>query len=136
MIKLHHIGLIVSDIKSYEKGLIYESKIDEIYDPIQKAKLALYSNFGDSKIELIQPIDETSFTWNFMKNNKNPFHHLCYEVKNLNDLELIKKKFRLIPILGPIPALLFGGKQVAFFYSRNKIIIEILIFGSENSSTI
>lgn len=135
MMKFHHIGIIVHDIIEFESKMIYEDKICEVFDPLQNANLVLYRNFGNSFIELIQPVDETSFTWNFLQKNANfGFHHLCYEVKNLNILEEIKIKYKLISVLGPLPALLFNGKRVAFFYSRNKTIIEFLILDDEGTS--
>jgi methylmalonyl-CoA/ethylmalonyl-CoA epimerase len=126
--KFHHTGIVVSSIDEFEKNLLFEEKLYEVFDPIQHAQLALFKNFGDSYIELIQPLDQNSITWNFLKKSgKYGIHHFCYEVPNYTVLEEVKKVFKLIPILGPIPALLFNDKQVVFFYSRNKTVVEFLI---------
>lgn len=126
--KFHHVGLIVENISIYETKLIYEEKFSEVIDPIQKSKLALYKNFSDSYIELIEPLSDEAFTWNFLKSkNYSPYHHFCYETKNLLELDSIVKKYRLIPILGPVPATLFNGRMVSFYYTRNKTIVEFLI---------
>lgn len=128
--RFHHTGLIVESIDNFESKLVYEEKILEVLDPLQDAKLALYKNFGDSFIELIEPLSPKAFTWNFLKlTNSTPYHHFCYEVSNAVELNKIQSKFRLIPILGPIPAKLFNDELVAFFYTRNKIIVEFLIKG-------
>jgi hypothetical protein len=135
--KFHHIGIVVSNLEKFEEKLIFEEKVREIIDPVQNAKLALFSNYGDSYIELIQPIDSRSFTWNYMLKIKDfGFHHLCYEVHNLIQLGLIEQRYRLIPILNPVPALLFEGKLVAFYYTRNKTIIEFLIQNNESINII
>ena len=135
MMRFHHIGIIVQDINDCESKMIYEKKIYQVFDPIQHCNLALYKNFGDSFIELIQPIDKNAFTWNFLQKNQNTsFHHLCYEVKNYKILEDIRVRYKLIHILGPVPALLFNGKQVSFFYTRNKKIVEFLILDDESTS--
>jgi hypothetical protein len=123
----HHTGLIVENLNNFESNLLYEEKLVEVFDPIQDAKLALYKNFGDSFIELIEPLSPKAFTWNYLKRSIAPYHHFCYQVNNVNDLEHVKSKYRLIPILGLIPAVLFQGNDVAFFYTRNKMIIEFLI---------
>ena len=68
-IKIHHIGFVVKDIDFFEKNLIYTEILDKVYDPIQKANLALYQvdQKDSSMIELIQPMDEKSLTFNFLK---------------------------------------------------------------------
>ncbi len=135
--KFHHIGIVVSDLEKFESKLVFNKKVKEVFDPVQQAKLALYSNFGDSFIELIQPLNSEAFTWNYMVKNKDfGFHHLCYEVQDLNHLRIIQQEFKLIPILDPVPALLFENKLVAFYYSRNKTIIEFLILNNESINNI
>lgn len=123
----HHAGFVVNDIAKYEHNLLFEEKVREVVDPIQKAKLSLYKNFGNSHIELIEPLEESSFTWRALKKNGNMFHHLCYEINTLDNLFDLQEKQRWIEILKPVPALLFDNKLVAFYLDRNKQIIEILI---------
>lgn len=126
--KFHHFGLIVSSIIDFEKKIIYEEKLVEVIDSLQNAKLALYKNYGDSFIELIEPLSSKSFTWNHLKSiNYSPYHHFCYEVDNYTELKHIESKYRLLPILGPVPAKLFNERDVAFFYTRGKMIVEFLI---------
>jgi hypothetical protein len=128
--RFHHTGLIVESISAFESKLIYEVKKLEVFDPMQDAKLALYKNFGDSFIELIEPLSPAAFTWNFLrKANSSLYHHFCYEVADEKELEEMQTKYRLIPILDPIPAKLFNDRLVCFFYTRNKMIIEFLIKG-------
>jgi hypothetical protein len=126
--RFHHTGLIVESVSSFEAKMVYEEKLIEVFDPLQDAKLALYRNFGDSFIELIEPLSQKAFTWNFLKSRiVSPYHHFCYEVVDVVELNNIQSKYRLIPILGPIPAKLFNNELVAFFYTRNKMIVEFLI---------
>jgi len=133
--KLHHIGFIVNSIDSWEKNMIYEKKIKKIFDPLQNAKMALYKNYSNSYIELIEPINSKAFTWNSLIKNKNHFHHLCYEVGSYDILTSFVSSYKLITILKPIPSLLFDNKYVCFFYSRNRQIIEFLINNYENKNS-
>ena len=126
--KFHHFGLIVSSIIDFEKKFIYEEKVAEVIDSLQNAKLSLYKNYSDSFIELIEPLSSKSFTWNHLNNvNSSPYHHFCYEVSDHSELNFIESKYRLLPILGPVPAKLFNDREVAFFYTRSKMIVEFLI---------
>ena len=125
--KLHHIGYVVKDIVQYEKNLIFEKNIKELFDPVQNINMALYLNFTDSLIELIQPLNEESFTYNFLQKNGSSYHHLCYEISSESELKELVESQKLIKVKGPIPAILFDGRMVWFFYSRNKQIVEFVL---------
>ena len=125
--KLHHIGYVVKDIAQYEKNLIFEKKIRELFDPVQNSNMALYLNFTDSLIELIQPLNEESFTYNFLQKNGSSYHHLCYEIGSESELKDLVNSQKLIKVKGPVPAILFDGRMVWFFYSRNKQIVEFVL---------
>ncbi len=125
--KLHHIGYVVKDIEQYEKNLLFEKKVIELFDPVQNSKMALYSNFNESYIELIQPLNEQSFTYNFLQKSGGGYHHLCYEIKSREELMKVAADQKLISIKGPIPAILFGNREVWFYFSRNKQIVEFVI---------
>ena len=124
--KFHHLGYVVKSITLWEGQMLFESKINEVFDPVQNAQLAIYKNFNNHYIELIQPLDKNSFM-EFLSKNSQGFHHLCYEIENMNEIREIAGKNKLIPILSPVPALLFNGKYVTFYYTRNKQIIEFIL---------
>jgi methylmalonyl-CoA/ethylmalonyl-CoA epimerase len=53
-------------------------------------------------------------------------HHLCYEVQDLEkQLELTRSKGGLIA-RPPMPAEAFGGRRIAWVYTKNKLLIEYL----------
>lgn len=125
--RLHHIGYVVKDIDQYEKGLIIEKKVKELFDPVQNSKMALYSNFSDSFIELIQPLTTDAFTYNFLQKSGGGYHHLCYEVTSQQEMKDIVSLQKMIMVKGPIPAILFDNREVWFYYSRNKQVVEFVI---------
>lgn len=125
--RLHHIGYVVKDIDQYEKGLIIEKKVKELIDPVQNSRMALYSNFSDSFIELIQPLNGEAFTYNFLQKNGGGYHHLCYEVSTREEMKNITGQQKMILVKGPIPAILFDNREVWFYYSRNKQVVEFVI---------
>jgi hypothetical protein len=125
--KLHHTGFVVKDIDKYAKNHPLGECVAQIIDPVQHAKLALYSNHSEVLVELIQPFNELSFTWNALNKNGNHFHHFCYTVKTFSAAEKYASDFKMIKVLGPLPAVLFGGLEVVFYYSRNQQVVEFLI---------
>lgn len=124
---LHHIGYVVRDIAQYEKSLIFQEKVKALFDPVQNSNMALYTNFSNSFIELIQPLNEDSFTYNFLQKNGSSYHHLCYEVGSRDEMSAIVASQKLIMVKGPIPAILFDNREVWFYYSRNKQVVEFVI---------
>ncbi len=125
--KLHHSGFIVNNIDQWEKNMLFEKKLADIFDPIQNARLSLYSNFSSSFIELIQPLNKEAYTWNSLEKNGNHFNHFCYELEDIQELTSIISKTRMIKVLGPIPALLFENRDIYFYFNRNKQIVEFVL---------
>ncbi|MEJ7677575.1 MAG: VOC family protein [Segetibacter sp.] len=108
-------------------------KITDVIDSVQGARLSLYKQFKtDDFVELIQPLNDRAFTWNSLKKHGNHFHHFCYSIGSLEKAFEIAASHKLIPILGPVEAVLFNGMKVIFYYTRNKQIIEFLIDSNES----
>lgn len=126
MLKVHHIGLIVSSIDSYIEDSFFEINGRKIYDPIQSSNLCLLKTNNDFFIELIEPLNEQATTFKFLKNNGGGYHHICYLIKE-KDLVSILQKNKIKLFWGPKPAILFGNKKVAFGMSKYNEIIEFLL---------
>jgi hypothetical protein len=125
--KLHHLGFIVGDIDHWEKNMIYETKIADVFDPLQNARLALYSNYSESFIELIQPKDKAAYTWNSLKTKGDHFSHFCYEVEDEAELKIVTSKFRMLKVQALMPAFMFEGKHICFYYTKNEQIVEFIL---------
>jgi hypothetical protein len=124
--KLHHVGFLVESIDEYERNIIYDEKIGDVVDAIQKARLSLYKVNDSSFIELIQPLSEDSYTWKQLKVKRNHYHHLCYETEK-DKLQLIIKTYNLVHVNGPMKAILFKDLLVDFYFTRNKELVEFII---------
>ena len=124
---LHHVGIIVNDIDKAAEHLPKGALVNDVVDPVQEARLVLYENFGDSHLELIQPLSETSPTWNQLKVNNNHINHLCYSLKKHDDIDILIQNLDLLRVSRWMPAVLFPNCEVMFCYSRAKIMIEFLV---------
>lgn len=129
--KLHHVGIVVDDIESgiqRYKALFGFVPVTEIVDdPIQKVSVVLLSNpeSDGAPIELIAPLSDDSPVTNILK-GKVRLYHLCFLVENIEES---LKNFRsngAIIISGPVPAELFEGKRIAFVYSPDNYVVELL----------
>jgi len=60
-------------------------------------------------------------------------HHLCYEVENLEQqLAFCRSQGSLIT-RPPLPAVAFGGRRIAWVYTKNKLLLEYLERGELNA---
>lgn len=124
--KINHIGYIVDSIDVFAQSLFLYEVVCKEYDPIQRANLALYK-FDNINVELIEPKSPESFTWSYLKDRGSNYHHLCYEVKSLDQANDIIKQSKMVKVFGPVPAILFDNRLVIFAFTRNKEIVEFLI---------
>lgn len=124
--KIHHIGYVVKSIEAAAAALPGLRLVEQVVDPVQQATLALYA-LDNINIEFICPAGPQSFTWGFLDKTGGGYHHLCYEADSLEDVDRIIRERRMVKVLGPVPAVLFGGRQVVFAYARNKDIVEFLV---------
>ena len=83
--KIHHVALIVGSIDRALVlwrdllGLDLETVMDIVSDKVRIAFLTV----GESKVELVEPTDETTGVARFLASNGEGFHHVCFEVGNL-----------------------------------------------------
>ena len=83
--KVHHVALIVRSIEDALGlwrdllGLELETVMDIPGDRVRIAFLAV----GESKVELVEPTDDTTGVARFLESKGEGFHHVCFEVPDL-----------------------------------------------------
>ncbi len=129
--KLHHVGIVVDDIESgiqrYKSMFAFVPITEIVTDPVQKVSVVLLSDpeAGSIPVELIAPLTDDSPVSQILKGNMR-LYHLCFLV---DDIEEALKNLRsngAIIISNPVPADLFEGKRIAFVYSPDKYVVELL----------
>ena len=123
---VNHVGYVVKSIEVFKGTLPPMDLIKVVEDPVQRAKIELLGFPNGSAIELIEPLDSKSFTWNFLEKYGDALHHVCYEGYLLEELEKIFLERRMIKLRGPMPAILFG-RDVIFAMTKSKSIIEFIL---------
>lgn len=91
--RIHHVAIIVRDID--EALGVYRDLLGlpvELVLPIESDRVTIaFLTVGESKIELVQPTDDTTGVARFLAAKGEGFHHLCLEVPDvaatLADLE-------------------------------------------------
>ncbi len=126
----HHFGLAVRDATAAIKiltGLGYNCG-ESVYDPLQKVQLSWCSHSQMPAVELVSPADEPGPLDNILSNQSELVYHICYGAKDISAAVNALKAdgIRILPVVPPKPAILFGGKAVGFYHVKGFGLIEIV----------
>lgn len=119
MKKVDHIGIAVTELQeaiaTYENmGFVLE-KIEEV--PEQKVRTAFFK-VGETHIELLEAMDETSPIAKFLAKRGPGIHHIAMEVENLDDA-MAKNKEAGIRMTQDKPSLGAGGHRINFVHPKS-----------------
>lgn len=126
--KVHHVALVVESIEDAlglwqtMLGLELESIMDIASDRVRIAFLAV----GESKVELVQPTDDTTGVARFLASKGEGFHHVCFEVGNLSET-LIRLELDGLELIDTVPRRGAEG-PVAFIHPRSchGVLVELI----------
>lgn len=129
--QIDHVGVAVPDlekaISAYRDIFGYELVSGPFDDPIQQARVCFMGNGSDKEttIELIAPLGEKSHVASMVAKGIGAYH-ICYRVHNIEaELERVKSK-KCLPIKGPDPAVAYGGRRVAWFFTPTRQLVELV----------
>lgn len=129
--KMHHVGVAVKDIRSaveMQQKLFGHSILSGPFeDPIQRVTVCFVGSGleGEVALELITPCGKESPV-NRVLARENTAYHVCYEVEDVNrTLDEVRAKGCLV-VSEAVPAAAFGGRRIAWFYTPDKQLIEVL----------
>ncbi len=130
-LEFHHFGLATRDadqtIEALER-LGYRAA-EPVFDPLQNVNLAWCEHDAMPDVEVVFPAETgTGPLEPYLVDHSEMIYHLCYVADDLEAAVARVKAtgIRLLPVTEPKPAVLFGGKTVAFFMARGLGLIEIL----------
>jgi methylmalonyl-CoA/ethylmalonyl-CoA epimerase len=127
---LHHIGFVVSSISevgadfAFSLGAEWNGEV--IHDALQQARVTfMYCEPDAPAIELVEPDTEHSPLIRF-RSKGGGLHHICYEVDFLDQrLDYCRSAGALV-VKQPLPAVAFGGRRIAWVYTKEKLLVEYL----------
>jgi len=126
--KVHHVALIVRSLVEAERfwrdalGLPLETVMEIPQDRVRIAFLTV----GESKVELVEPTDETTGVARFLANKGEGFHHVCFEVPNLAET-LLRLEIDGLELIDRAPRRGAEG-PVAFIHPRSchGVLVELI----------
>ena len=127
----HHVGFVVGSIQStagaFATSLGAEWDGVIVHDPKQTVRVSFFQSKqrGDPLFELIEPVGDSSPVASFAKRGGG-LHHVCYVVDSLEQKLEESRAQRSLIVRSPVPAVAFGGRRIAWIYTRQKLLIEYL----------
>jgi methylmalonyl-CoA/ethylmalonyl-CoA epimerase len=126
--KVHHVALIVRSVEDAlglwrdMLGLELETVMEIEQDRVRIAFLGI----GESKIELVEPTDDTTGVARFLDSKGEGFHHICFEVANLAET-LLKLEIAGLELIDTAPRRGAEG-PVAFIHPRacHGVLVELI----------
>lgn len=114
---LHHIGVACRDIEEAAEYMkCTHSVLDDsgtVYDPEQGAYVRLFKVDDDgAAIELVSGPAVASVV-----RRGQSYYHVCYAVPDIREAIAKAKRAGAVEVSPPKPAILFGGRRVAFVYT-------------------
>lgn len=117
---LNHIAIAVPDLKKAARlySEVFGGQVSEPTPIPEHGVSVVFVELPNTKIELLEPLDENSPIASFLKKfPSGGIHHFCLEVENVED-SLTKVKEKGLKVLGP-PKIGAHGKPVIFLHPKD-----------------
>ena len=126
--RIHHVAIVVRSIDTARR--LYEDllglPLDAVMDiPSDRVRIA-FLTVGESKVELVEPTDDTTGVARVLAKQGEGFHHVCFEVANLAD-ELTRLGSDGVELIDTAPRKGAEG-PVAFLHPRSchGVLVELI----------
>jgi methylmalonyl-CoA/ethylmalonyl-CoA epimerase len=129
--EFHHFGIVVASISKSAEGFanVLQADWDErvFHDSNHGVRVTFLKSrrSGDPLWELVEPAHEKSPVQPFAAKGGG-LHHICYAVDNLEQALDAARSLGGILTRRPMPTIAFGGRRIAWIYTRNRLLIEYL----------
>jgi len=126
--KVHHVALVVADI---DRSLAFWRDmlglpVDRVVHMEHDRSTIAFLPVGESKVELVQPTDDTTGVARFLAAKGEGFHHVCFEVANISET-LMRLEMDGVELIDSAPRK--GGEgPVAFLHPRSchGVLVELI----------
>ena len=129
-LQFHHFGLAV---RRPHKAFAFLASLgyrdgNQVFDHLQRVNLAMRHHPAMPDVEVIWPADSPSPIDNLIKGEKSLVYHLCFAAPDAQRVlaDLKAAGHRVIELVPPTPAVLFGGIPVSFHNVLGFGMIEVI----------
>ena len=126
---IDHIGIVVESIEEargkYEDLLGFRAQTEIIFEPHEKINTQFLVNEKGERIQLIEPVDDSSPVFNALQKGGG-VNHICYRCSNIRDTLKKVEQHRCVVVRSPFAGAGVGGRQVAFAVHPDLGIVEFV----------
>lgn len=129
--RFHHFGLAATDpakAAEFATRLGYSCG-PEVFDPLQDVRLRWCEHPLSPSLEIVSPASPNGPLKRILLDHPSSFYHLCYEISDDTAVALDTLRAdgaRVVTVVGPVPAVLFGGRRVSFHVVYGFGLLELL----------
>jgi methylmalonyl-CoA/ethylmalonyl-CoA epimerase len=130
--KLRHVGVAVPSLDPATESLStlfgYRVISGPFDDPIQKVSVNFLTQSDNdvAEIELIAPLGQDSPITAMLAKSGGGAYHLCFETSDIEQALVHAKNNGCIVISGPVPAVAFNGRRIAWIYTKSRQLFELV----------
>lgn len=129
-LKIHHIGVAVESTARASEVYAANGYVlgEKIFDPLQNVNICFAEKPDEIPMELVEPAGENSPVSEIVaKNAGEPtVYHICYAVADIEKTLADLRAEKFVLVKPPVPAVACGNAKVAFLYSKDAGLIELL----------
>ena len=130
--KLRHVGVAVPSLGPATETLSalfgYRVVSGPFDDPIQKVSVNFLTKSDNdaTEIELIAPLSQDSPITSMLAKSGGGAYHLCFETADIDQPLVHAKNNGCMIVSPPVPAVAFGGRRIAWIYTRSRQLFELV----------
>ncbi len=125
-----HVGVVVKSVAKGRKALSAMLRIqdwtEEFRDPVNGVLLQFGRDPAGVVYELLEPLDEESPVYPALSGGKAILNHVAYLVDDLGAAGEHMRRSGCAPTSEPKPAVAYGGRNIQFFVSSLRFVIELI----------
>ncbi len=126
--RIHHVAMVVRSIEgslALYRDILRMPLETTMEIPSDRVRIA-FLGVGESRVELVEPTDETTGVARFLASKGEGFHHICFEVANLAE-ELTRLAIDGVELIDSSPRRGAEG-PVAFLHPRScgGVLVELI----------
>ena len=129
--RFSHLGVAVSNMEEalsvYQEVFGYKVLSGPFDDPIQRVSVCFIGTGvpGDMTIEIVAPLGEDSPVSKILAKGVDVYH-VCYEIDDIDQALANVRAKGCIIVSKPVPAIAFGGRRIAWFYTPTRQLVEVV----------
>ena len=136
--QIDHIAIAVKSIEAATErfGLLfgYKPRTNPVVNSKQQVKVRFLSKAGSLDVKLIEPSDENSPLWQFLKRGEG-LHHICFKVSEVQEACDVMASHGARVIARPEPGEAFDDHLIAFCDAGFGLNVELIDTDARRAET-